>query len=427
MTLPYRQDLDLCLAEKIGKGGLGKAALPAAWDHVEPAVARLRKEYERDSLPLLRLPGRRGDLSVLGKIAAEHAGAGRIVVLGTGGSSLGGRALCEALAAAGGRAAAHPVTFLDDIDPDNPELSTAGAEPPPFYLVISKSGATAETVAQFLAMRARLEAAAEDWADRLLVITEPGDSPLRRLVARDGIAILDHEPGLGGRFSVLSNVGLLPLRLAGGDPAAVRAGAGEVLAALMTAPSPRDWLPAQGAALNQACANLGHSATVLMSYSERMDAFGLWFRQLWAESLGKGGHGTTPLAARGTVDQHSQLQLWLDGPADKLVNVITFDRAGTGPVLEGTGGDPDLAYLAGRTLGDLLDAEQRATIDALAARGRPVRVFHLPRLDARAMGALMMHFMLETILTGYAQGIDPFDQPAVEEGKVLARKYLADK
>ena len=147
--------------------------------------------------------------------------------------------------------------------------------------------------------------------------------------------------------------------------------------------------------------------------------------QLWAESLGKNSKGTTPLAALGPVDQHSQLQLFIAGPRDKQFTIITVDGAKRGPRIDG-----ELAKLAGepgfggKTIGDLVDAEGRATAETLAGNGCPVRAIHLGRLDEEALGELMMHFMLETIIAAHLLGVDPFDQPAVEEGKVLAKKYL---
>ena len=165
---------------------------------------------------------------------------------------------------------------------------------------------------------------------------------------------------------------------------------------------------------------------VLMPYADALAPFGSWFRQLWAESLGKGGSGTTPITALGAVDQHSQLQLYLDGPPDKFYTLILLDRDGTGEWVDPrTAGDRELGYLAGRTMGDLFAAEQEATVETLARHARPVRVLRLTRLDERAMGALFMHFMLETIIAAELAGVDPFDQPAVEEGKRLARDRLA--
>ena len=164
-----------------------------------------------------------------------------------------------------------------------------------------------------------------------------------------------------------------------------------------------------------------------MPYADRLAAFGLWFRQLWAESLGKDGKGSTPIRAVGAVDQHSQLQLYLAGPRDKMFSLVTLDVAGSGGVIPASfADDPSLAYLAQRSLGDLLAAEQRATAESLVRNGRPTRVFRVGKLDERALGALLMHFMLETIIAAHLLGVDAFDQPAVEEGKVLARQYLSE-
>jgi glucose-6-phosphate isomerase len=296
--------------------------------------------------------------------------------------------------------------------------------------VISKSGATAETLTQFLIALDAVKTAsgAEAMRGSFLVVTEPGENPLRRLVERWHLPVLDHDPGLGGRYSVLSLVGLLPAMFAGVDAKAVRAGAAEVLDSTLGAEEPEDAEPARGAAVSVGLAEeRGIAATVLMPYCDRLGPFAMWFRQLWAESLGKGGAGTTPIRAIGAVDQHSQLQLYLDGPRDKMVTLVTLDVEGSGRRVEPAlvAGDPALAYLSGKTIGDLCAAEQRATAEALAQAGRPVRVIRLAELDERSLGALLMHFMLETIIAAELLGVDPFDQPAVEEGKVLARRYLA--
>jgi glucose-6-phosphate isomerase len=166
--------------------------------------------------------------------------------------------------------------------------------------------------------------------------------------------------------------------------------------------------------------------TVLMSYCDRLADFGLWYRQLWAESLGKSGEGTTPIRAIGTVDQHSQAQLYLDGPTDKMYTLVLTDTVGKGPVLPDAAAEFEgLSYLKNRTMGDLFAAAGRATAETLANNGRPTRLLHLPKVDETSMGALMMHFMLETVITAHLIGVDPYNQPAVEEGKALTREYLA--
>ncbi|HKW53324.1 MAG TPA: glucose-6-phosphate isomerase, partial [Stellaceae bacterium] len=185
---------------------------------------------------------------------------------------------------------------------------------------------------------------------------------------------------------------------------------------------------ALGAALSVALnERRGIGTSVLMPYVDRLAFFGLWFRQLWAESLGKGGKGTTPVRAMGAIDQHSQLQLYLAGPADKMFTLITLAIAAQGERMRpDLTDDRDLAYLAGRSMGDLLDAEQRATATSLVRNGRPTRRLELERLDEQNLGGLLMHFMLETIIAADLLGVDAFDQPAVEEGKVLARQYLRE-
>ena len=427
----YEHRTETCLAARIGEGGLDDAEFEAALGETAAALGDLRASHADGSLPFLRLAHARDDLARLGDVAGRMRGRfADIVVLGTGGSSLGGRTLA-ALAPVGPDSAGGPrLHFVDNIDPHavaallaNLDLANTG------LLVISKSGGTAETLAQaFVFIDALRGVVGEDSvAAHVTTIVQPGDSALRGFAAARGMEILDHDPGIGGRYSVLSLVGLLPALIAGLDAGAVRDGAAEVLDATLAAKTPRDAAPAVGAALSIGLARArGATSTVLMPYVERLDAFALWYRQLWAESLGKGGRGTTPIKALGVVDQHSQLQLWLDGPRDKMFTLVTLDVAGAGPrVPADLSHVPDLAWLRGRTIGDLMDAEARATADALARNRRPVRLIRLARLDEAVLGALLMHFMIETVIAAHVLGVDPFDQPAVEEGKRLARAYLA--
>ena len=163
-----------------------------------------------------------------------------------------------------------------------------------------------------------------------------------------------------------------------------------------------------------------------MPYVDRLAEFGLWFRQLWAESLGKDGKGTTPINALGAVDQHSQLQLYLDGPDDNMFTIIMMSHAGKGPLIDPVFANDDaLTHLAGKSVGDLMEAEQWGTARALIQNNKPTRVIQLERLDETTLGALMMHFMLETIITAHLFSVDPFRQPAVEEGKLLVRQFLS--
>ncbi len=428
----YRQDIAGCLAETLGSRGLAADELNAVLERAVPALETLRRRHEDGSLPLLHLPKRRDDIAELRRILRNFRAGPRlrfrdVIILGTGGSSLGG----QTLYALADQRAQPQLHFMDNIDPASFEALFAALDPARTGLVaISKSGGTAETMTQFVNcidwMRKTLSADA--LARHTIAITEPKDNPLRLLAMRLTTPILDHDPGVGGRYSVLSNVGLLPAMLAGIDIAALRQGAQSVLEATLGAASPRDSAPALGAAVSVALAERrGIGTTVIMPYLDQLAHFGLWFRQLWAESLGKNGKGTTPVRAMGTVDQHSQLQLYLAGPADKMFTLVTGDVAGTGPVVvPDLASDPALSYLAGKRMGDLLDAEQRATAQSLIRNGRPTRLLHIERLDVETLGALLMHFMLETIIAADLLGVDAFDQPAVEEGKVIARQYLGE-
>jgi len=201
-----------------------------------------------------------------------------------------------------------------------------------------------------------------------------------------------------------------------------------VLAPLLAGKAAKDFPPAVGAALSVMAGESGKPISVVMAYADRLERFTKWWVQLWAESLGKEGKGTTPVAALGPVDQHSQLQLYLAGPRDKLFTIVTVGAGGRGPRIDKSlakvAGEPELG---GKRVGDLVAAEGRATADTLAKNGRPVRAIHIDKLDERSLGALLMHFMLETIVAARLLGVDPFDQPAVEEGKILAKRYLAEK
>jgi glucose-6-phosphate isomerase len=430
----YTQDISGCLAESVGDRGLRPAELDAALGRAAPALRTLVQRQKDGSLPLLTLPARRDDLAGLGAVAAEFRRRfEQVLVLGIGGSSLGGQTLCAlADGGFGPRPGAPRLYFMENIDPASFAALFAAIDPAKTGVIaISKSGGTAEPLTQLMIaidwLRQGLGTAAI--GDRAVAITEPRDNPLRRLAVAQGMRCFDHDPAIGGRYSVLSNVGVLPALIAGLDAAALRAGAATVLDPTLAAAAPREAAPALGAAVSVALAEQrGIGTTVLMPYVDRLAPFGLWFRQLWAESLGKGGKGTTPIRAVGAIDQHSQLQLYLAGPPDKMFTLVTLGQAGQGsPMPPDLVADRELAYLAGKSMGDLLAAEQRATATSLIRNRRPTRLIRLPRLDEHGLGALLMHFMLETIIAADLLGVDAFDQPAVEEGKVLARQYLGEK
>ncbi len=190
----------------------------------------------------------------------------------------------------------------------------------------------------------------------------------------------------------------------------------------------------EGAGALYLYAQRARTQTVLMPYVDRLGPFAFWFRQLWAESLGKNRTGLTPLRAMGTVDQHSQLQLYMDGPCDKTFTFLSYKdsltQEGSGAQAPFTGirvqtHDPELAYLKGRSLKEVLWAEQKATMDSLSAAGAPVRGFSFESLSEKTLGGLYMHFILETLVIAFLFDIDPLTQPAVQQSKLLTRDYLS--
>lgn len=418
------QDLAPCLAA--ARGGACEAAFEAALARCRPALDGARRARDDGAWPWLALPRRDGDIAALeATVAARRGSFDSLVLLGAGGSSLGARALC-ALAPPGAKGAPR---VCDNLDARGFAATLAGLDlSRALFLAVSKSGATAETLAQFAVAADAVRAAGAAARDAFLVVCAPGDNPLRRLADRMGAEVVDHPPDLPGRYSALSAVGLLPALFAGLDARALRAGAAEAADGALDG-DPRESPPALGAALQAAFAGTrGAGVSVLLPYDDRLEPFAAWWRQLWAESLGKDGRGTTPATALGPRDQHSQLQLWLDGPADKFFTVIAVDgtpEAPAAPPWLATAA-PELAWLAGARLGDLVAAMRRATVESLAAAGRPVRVLRLAALDERRLGALLMHFMIETVVAAGLSGANPFDQPAVERGKRLARRYLEE-
>ncbi len=402
-----------------GTGAIPRTAFDAALKEADSALDWLRAQ----DLELLTVCARKDDLAAAaGLIPVLAAGANDFVVLGIGGSSLGGQALKPLAPTTGPR-----VHFIDNPDPVSWAETLARLDlKTTRFIAISKSGGTAETLMQTLTAAEALQAAGLDCGGQFAVITEPHDSALRKFAQSIKAPILDHPTGIGGRYSVLSIVGMLPAMLMGLDPLAIRTGAQWTQDKVLNAKSAADAPAAAGAALHHAMGSALRE-TVLWAYADKFAVFGGWFRQLWAESLGKDGKGSTPVAAVGPVDQHSQLQLFRDGPGGALFTILSTDTKGKGPrVPAGQAKALGLGYLADKPIGDLVDAEARATAQTLSRNGRPVRQIHVPRIDERSVGALMMHFMLETILMGRLMGVDPFDQPGVEEGKNLARQYLGN-
>jgi len=427
----YACDISRSLETVIGSGGLSQAVYEATLARSAKAATRLKDRHEAGDFLLTNLMGERADIAAMRDFADNLCkDTSDLIILGIGGSSLGAQTLAQlsgwGLPGYQSREGHPNVHMPENLDALTFERLLARCDlRTTRFLVVSKSGGTAEPLSQMLAAMTAIEKAGggKYMKHHFGVLTTPStQNPLSTVAEDRGFSVLPHGR-LAGRFGVLSNTGLLPALILGLDPVALREGAEQTIAATFSDTS----APAIACAAVTAGMleehNIGMSA--LTVYDDRLQRMGLWFRQLWGESLGKDGKGLTPLAGVGPVDQHSQLQLYLAGPNDKLHTIVTRDVAGEGQLPDPAFTKGPLGAFAGKTMGDLLEVEQRATIETLAKNGRPVRELRLPVLDEKNLGALLMHFMLETILVADLIGVDPYGQPAVEEGKDLARAYLA--
>jgi glucose-6-phosphate isomerase len=362
-----------------------------------------------------------------------------VVILGIGGSALGPIALRTALRPSGwnliddkARGGYPRLHVLDNVDPETIDalLGRLRLERT-LFIVTSKSGGTAETMAQFLIVHDRITREKNlDVTKQMVFVTDPKQGALRPLAERLKVPALDIPANVGGRFSVLTPVGTLPAALIGIDVKSLLSGAAEMAKRCESQELTKN--PAGVYAMLQWLADtrLTKKIVVFMPYSDPLRDFAAWFVQLWAESLGKQRPdgtpvGSTPLAALGATDQHAQVQLFMEGPADKTVTFVAVDKRATDVTIPNAFQDvKELGYLGGHSLGELIDIEQRATAGALAKRGRPNMTIHLERVDASHVGQLMMLLELATSYAGQLYGIDAFNQPGVELGKQFAYALL---
>ncbi len=351
-----------------------------------------------------------------------------VVVLGIGGSALGAIALRTALGRSGTLPRLH---VMDNVDPH--AFTSLLASLPlerTLWIVVSKSGSTVETLAQYAIVREALASAGLSAGRHMAFVTDPVAGPLRQVATDEGIPAFDVPVNVGGRFSVLTPVGLLPAALCGYDVTALLAGAGAMRDRCATPTLSANPAGMFATLLWRAHQRAGQSTHVFMPYSDALRDVAPWFVQLWAESLGKTDAdglpaGPTPVAARGATDQHSLLQLLMEGPADKVVCFVRLASHARDIAVPASGLVPDAAaFVRGRTLGALLDAEAEATARALMTAGRPSLSVVVEGATPRALGELLMFLMLATVYAGGMYRVDPLGQPGVELGKRLAREAL---
>lgn len=401
------------------------------------ALKRIKEERAQGKLAFMDLPCESTEEIENTASKVLQNGFESLVVLGIGGSSLGTRALKEALIhphwnlLSGKKRSGHPRVFVvENVDPYSffSVLEVIDIKKTLFN-VVSKSGKTLETVSQFLIVKELLKkAVGNSWKRHFVITTDPSSGPLRKLAEEENIASLPVPPGVGGRFSVLSPVGLFPAVVMGIDIKRLLNGA-KGIDAYCSSESIEENIALALSAFYFLTYRKGRDITVLMPYSDRLIGFGLWWRQLWAESLGKRKNrheceGATPVVAVGATDQHSQLQLYLDGPDNKTVTFIEVEDYEREIEIPNTLEYEEFSYLGGNKLDELIRAELLATRTVLTKSGRPNITLSISRISPETIGALMFLYEVVTVIMGYLLEINPFDQPAVEEGKKITRKIL---
>lgn len=434
-AMTIRLDVNGMLVSSVGTTGIREDAVHALVPRMQEIHVALQARRQAGALPFYDLPYQAAEVAKVKALAETiKPDYDALVVLGIGGSALGTRALYQALLPP--FVSKKPTLFVaDNIDPasfgrllEHLDLSRT------VFNVISKSGETAETMAQFLIVRQLLseKLGVEALRRQIIVTTDAQSGYLRPLVGKEGWRDLIIPAGVGGRFSVFTPVGLFPAAMVGIDIEELLAGAAWMDERCRAADLWRN--PAMLFAVLQYLSE--KPIVVMMPYADSLAGVSEWFCQLWAESLGKEQDrqgktvrvGQTPVRALGTTDQHSQVQLYAEGPDDKTVVFLRVEDPGREVKIPNP--YPDIEgcqYLSGVGLGSLLRSEQRATQIALAKKGRLTCFLSLPAVNPFTLGQVLYLFEAATAVAGELYGINAFDQPGVEEGKRLTYGMMGRK
>lgn len=443
-------DFNFMMKEQIGEdSGIDPGDIDFYSGAIKTTHEELSNKRRNGTLPFFDLPYQdTGGLKAIARDISHNFE--NFLLIGIGGSALGPLSIHNALHSPfynslnAGKGKGRPrLYFLDNVDPDE---TTSLLEildlKKTVVVVITKSGGTAETMASFLVLKDAIKkAAGKVDPSQVIAITDPDKGDLLQIARQNGYRTLEIPPGVGGRFSVLTPVGLLSAAVSGIDIDEMLQGA-----ALMDkrCSNPDIWKnPAYMKGMLEYIfqTRQGRHISVMMAYSEALGTIIEWFVQLWAESLGK-KHGIdgrtvftgqTPVKAVGATDQHSQLQLYVEGPHDKTITFLRVNRFNsTVPIPEDFRDTEGISYLGGHTLNELILAEQRATEVALAMNGRPSCRIDIPAITPSVIGQLFYLFEVQTAFAGGLYRINAFDQPGVEEGKkltfgMMGRKGYEDK
>ncbi|MEC4676427.1 MAG: glucose-6-phosphate isomerase [Nitrospirota bacterium] len=416
------------MEEVIGVKGISERRLENLRVKIESAYQQIVQRKWKE-LEFLDLPFR--DTAEIKKMAAEvRDDSDNFLILGIGGSALGPGAIIEALSPLHNLQKSPKVFIYDNVDPRTlKQILELTDLKKTTVNIISKSGSTAETAAAFMILWDEMKKVlGDDAAKRFIATTDPYSGSLRRIAMENKMRTLPINEGIVGRFSVLSPVGLLLCEVIGFDSDELLRGARDMHEKCLIHELWQNPAAMFSALLYLMESEEKRNINVMIPYSDSLKLLSGWFCQLWAESLGKLGMGMTPYPSVGTTDQHSQLQLWMEGPEDKVIVFIKIDDYGADITIPATFQDIEgMSYLSGHKLSELIKAEEESTELAIAKTERPSMTIRMPAIDAYHLGQLFHFFEFATTFTGFLMGINPFNQPGVEEGKNFTYGMMGKK
>lgn len=430
-----RMDYNNMMAEVIGEQGLTKEDFANVADRVDFAVNYFNEKKGTGFMGWTRLHDEQDAVveEILEAAKEVRANFKNFVVLGIGGSALGPTSVFQALChmrhnevKANLRKGAPKFYVEDNVDPERMValLQTIKLKETCFN-VITKSGSTSETMTQYLIIKDELEKAGLDPKKHIITTTSHDSGNLIKISKAEGYKTFYIPDGVGGRFSELCPVGLLPAAVLGINIKKLLEGA-KFMYELCVGKENRKNMALTAATMQYIAMNKGKNMSVMMPYADGLKYVADWYAQLWGESLGKNKDlqgnpchvGQTPVKALGVTDQHSQIQLYTEGPFDKVITFLAVDKYRKKVMIpNGCEDFPNVNFLCGHTMNELIDAERSATEYAVTKAGKLNHTIYLPVINEFTIGQLLMFFELKTAYCGFMLNIDPFNQPGVEEGK----------
>lgn len=416
-------DFSNILYEQIGDNGLSASEVEST---AKKAIS-LFSEMPYKELEFLDIY--RQDLTMIKELAKKARDYEYFILLGIGGSALGPKVIVESLSPMHNLKRKPKIFIFDNVDPvtfkniiETVDLNRT------LINVVSKSGATSETLASFLILWKLIRDRKLEVNEHFVFTTDPEKGNLRIIANEYEIPCLSIPKNVVGRYSVLSPVGLFLLEILGIKSEEMLEGARDISERALKTSLQENSMAVTASSLYLMDKLKGRKVVVFLPYSDRLKTLSEWFCQLWAESLGKEGKGTTSYPSLGTTDQHSQLQLWMEGPEDKVILFVCVERHGYQEEIPEEFHDLEgLRFLGGHTLEELINTEQLATEMALTMNKKPNLKLILPKIDPYRIGQIFQYLQVVTAMAGLLYGVNPFNQPGVELGKRLTYGALGKR